>query len=164
MQNLTSTFVCSRWDSSHFFFCLYQLPLVGTPWIFHVFWGVGNFFYLTIAFSYSEFKSYHDFFVFFVFLLCHVKFVFNIYLQPYQNTFLPIKNKRNNLKFMLIWGYCHTNFALLNLKYIIKIKNTANFILNLKGKIHRKILVTSKFQEDVIAKIKMYKILYVKRE
>jgi hypothetical protein len=76
---------------------------------------------------------------------------------------------------MLIWGYCHTNFVLLNLKYIIKIKNTANFILNLKdkiqecmlclkGKIHRKILVTSKFQEDVIAKIKMYKILYVKRE
>jgi hypothetical protein len=27
------------------------------------------------------------------FKICHVKFVFNIYLQPYQNIFLPIKNK-----------------------------------------------------------------------
>ena len=37
------------------------------------------------------------------------------------------------------------------------------FMLCLKGKIHRKILVTLKFQEDIRAKIKMYKILYVKR-
>jgi hypothetical protein len=105
-------------------------------------------------------------------MLCHVKFVFNIYLQPYQNIFLPIKNKINNLKFMLIWGYFHTDFLGLNLKYKIIKKNTTNFILNLKdkiqefmlclkGKIHRKILVTLKFQEEVIAKIKMYKILYV---
>jgi hypothetical protein len=35
----------------------------------------------------------------FIFKLCYVKFVFNIYLQPYQNIFLPIKNMRNNLKF-----------------------------------------------------------------
>ena len=33
----------------------------------------------------------------------------------------------------------------------------------LKGKIPRKILVTLKFQEDVRAKMKMYKILHVKR-
>jgi hypothetical protein len=65
------------------------------------------------------------------------------------------------------------SFSLLNLNFFNK--NITNFILNLKdkiqefmlclkGKIHRKILVTMKFQEDVIAKIKMYKILYVKRE
>jgi hypothetical protein len=35
-------------------------------------------------------------------------------------------------------------------------------MLCLKGKIPRKILVTLIFQEDVIAKIKMYKILYIK--
>jgi hypothetical protein len=56
----------------------------------------------------------------------------------------------------------------LNLKYKIIKKNTTNFILNLKdkiqefmlcvkGKIHRKILVTLKFQEDVVAKIKRFK-------
>jgi hypothetical protein len=65
------------------------------------------------------------------------------------------------------------SFSLLNLIFFNK--DITNFILNLKdkiqefmlclkGKIHRKILVTMKFQEDVIAKIKMYKILYVKRE
>ena len=65
------------------------------------------------------------------------------------------------------------SFSLLNLNFFNK--DITNFILNLKdkiqefmlclkGKIHRKILVTMKFQEDVIAKIKMYKILYVKRE
>jgi hypothetical protein len=37
------------------------------------------------------------------------------------------------------------------------------FMLCLKGKIHRKILVTLIFQEDVRSKIKMYKILYIKR-
>ena len=37
-------------------------------------------------------------------------------------------------------------------------------MLRLKGKIHRKILITLKFQEDVRVKIKIYKILYVKRE
>jgi hypothetical protein len=37
-------------------------------------------------------------------------------------------------------------------------------MLCLKGNIHRKILITLQFQEDVRAKIKMYKILYVKRE
>ena len=36
-------------------------------------------------------------------------------------------------------------------------------MLILKSKIHRKILVTLKFQDDVRAKIKMYKILYIKR-
>jgi hypothetical protein len=36
------------------------------------------------------------------------------------------------------------------------------FMLCLKGKIPRKILVTLLFQEDVIANIKMYKILYIK--
>jgi hypothetical protein len=35
-------------------------------------------------------------------------------------------------------------------------------MLCLKGKIHRKILVTLIFQKDVIANIKMYKILYIK--
>ena len=35
-------------------------------------------------------------------------------------------------------------------------------MLCLKGKISRKILVTLIFQEDVIANIKMYKILYIK--
>jgi hypothetical protein len=30
---------------------LYQLPLVRTPWIFHVFWGMGYFFNWQIAFS-----------------------------------------------------------------------------------------------------------------
>jgi hypothetical protein len=65
------------------------------------------------------------------------------------------------------------SFSLLNLIFFNK--DITNFILNLKdkiqefmlclkGQIHRKILVTMKFQEDVIAKIKMYKILYVKRE
>ena len=65
------------------------------------------------------------------------------------------------------------SFSLLNLNFFNK--NITNFILNLKdkiqefmlclkGRIHRKILVTMKLQEDVIAKIKMYKILYVKRE
>jgi hypothetical protein len=65
------------------------------------------------------------------------------------------------------------SFSLLNLIFFNK--DITNFILNLKDKIqefmlclkgiiHRKILVTMKFQEDVIAKIKMYKILYVKRE
>ena len=34
-------------------------------------------------------------------------------------------------------------------------------MLCLKGKIHRKILVTLIIQEDVIAQIKMYKILYI---
>ena len=37
-------------------------------------------------------------------------------------------------------------------------------MLCLKGKIYRKMLVSLKFQEDVRAKIKMYNILYVKRE
>jgi hypothetical protein len=36
-------------------------------------------------------------------------------------------------------------------------------MLCLKGKIHRKILATLQFQEDGRAKIKMYKLLYVKR-
>ena len=36
-------------------------------------------------------------------------------------------------------------------------------MLCLKGKIPRKIMVTLIFQEDVIAKIKMYKILYVNK-
>jgi hypothetical protein len=35
-------------------------------------------------------------------------------------------------------------------------------MLCLKGKISRNILVTLIFQEDVIANIKMYKILYIK--
>jgi hypothetical protein len=35
-------------------------------------------------------------------------------------------------------------------------------MLCLKGKIPRKILVTLIIQEDVIAQIKMYKILYIK--
>jgi hypothetical protein len=35
-------------------------------------------------------------------------------------------------------------------------------MLCLKGKIPRKILVTLIFQENVIAKIKMYEILYIK--
>jgi hypothetical protein len=42
----------------------------------------------------------------FIFKLCYVKFVLNIYLQPYQNIFLPIKNMRNNLK-------CYANMKLL---------------------------------------------------
>jgi hypothetical protein len=55
------------------------------------------------------------------------------------------------------------SFSLLNLIFFNKDK-IQEFMLCLKGIIHRKILVTMKFQEDVIAKIKMYKILYVKRE
>jgi hypothetical protein len=55
------------------------------------------------------------------------------------------------------------SFSLLNLIFFNKDK-IQEFMLCLKSIIHRKILVTMKFQEDVIAKIKMYKILYVKRE
>ena len=55
------------------------------------------------------------------------------------------------------------SFSLLNLIFFNKDK-IQEFMLCLKGIIHRKILVTMKSQEDVIAKIKMYKILYVKRE
>ena len=57
----------------------------------------------------------------FIFKLCHVKFVFNIYLQFYQNIFLPIKNTRNNLKFyanMRLLTYRF--FYFLNLTYTLQ--------------------------------------------
>ena len=57
----------------------------------------------------------------FIFKLCHVKFVFNIYLQPYQNMFLPIENMRNNLKFyanMRLLTYRF--FYFLNLTYTLQ--------------------------------------------
>jgi hypothetical protein len=47
--------------------------------------------------------------------------------------------------------------------FILSLKDKIQgFMLCLKGKIPRKIMVTLIFQEDVIAKIKMYKILYIK--
>ena len=51
----------------------------------------------------------------------------------------------------------------MNYFLIISLKGKIQqFMLCLKGKIPRKILITLIFQEDVIANIKMYKILYIK--
>ena len=91
----------------------------------------------------------------FIFKLCYVKFVFNIYLQPYQNIFLPIKNMRNNLKFYANMRLLKYRLFFINLKYTLQ--NTTDFIINLKdkiqqfmlclkGKIHRKVLFTLKFK------------------
>ena len=79
---------------------------------------------------------------------------------------------RNNLKFYANMRLLTYRFLLLlSLKYTLQKYNRLyynlkdkiqEFMLCLKGKIHRNISVTLKFQEDVRAKIKMYKLLYVK--
>ena len=65
-----------------------------------------------------------------------------------------------NILVTLKFKYKLQKYNKLYFKFKVKIQE---FMLCLKGKIHRKILVTLKFQDDVRAKIKMYKILYVKR-
>ena len=80
----------------YFFFSWYQLPLqfsrntMDFPCILT--WG--SFIFILFIFSWQIAFS-----ALYTVKLCYVKFVFNIYLQPYQNIFLPIKNMRNNLKF-----------------------------------------------------------------
>jgi hypothetical protein len=60
--------------------------------------------------------------------------------------------------------FLNLTYTLQKYNFIINLKDKIQqFMLILKSKIHRKILVTLKFQEDIRAKIKMYKILYVKR-
>jgi hypothetical protein len=94
--------------------------------------------------------------------------------MPAMNYFLIISLKGKIQQFMLcLKGKIHRKILVI-LKFLnINYKITTNFILSLKdkiqgfmlclkGKIPRKIMVTLIFQEDVIAKIKMYKILYIK--
>ena len=63
------------------------------------FWR-GEVFIFTLSYLAGKLQLVHySIYSGFILKLCYVKFVLKISLQPYQNTFLPIKNIRNNLKF-----------------------------------------------------------------
>ena len=62
---------------------------------------------------------------------------------------------------MVTLKFYNINYKITSFTLSLKDK-IQGFMLCLKGKISRKIMVKLIYQEDVIAGIKMYKILYIK--
>jgi hypothetical protein len=108
------------------FFSLYQLPLVHHGFSMYFWRGEVLFLFFFIFIWQIAISALYTVNLFF--MLCYVKFVLKIYLQLYQNIFLPIKQMRNNLK-------CYANMKLLtyrsffffNLKYTLQKCNRLYF-------------------------------------
>jgi hypothetical protein len=67
-----------------------------------------------------------------------------------------------HIKILVTFKFLNINYRITT-NFTLSLKDKIQgFMLCLKGKIPRKILFTLLFQEDVIANIKMYKILYIK--